>query len=165
MCLVVLLFGFVQSLSLLFVPDSCLLLFVVVMFYFPCKISQANGSFVMTMLCLEQTCKMMDQLHQTCVGESGVSEGNIDAARKGNFIDDGNLKCYMKCIFVQMTCMSDDGVFDADTAIAMLPDNLKDVASKALNACKGEKGSDACDTAFKINQCLFKQAPKDYILV
>nr|AKC02193.1 odorant-binding protein 2 [Oedaleus asiaticus] len=109
--------------------------------------------------------EMMDQLHQTCVGESGVSEGNIDAARKGNFIEDANLKCYMKCIFVQMTCMSDDGVFDADTAIAMLPDNLKDVASKALNACKGEKGSDACDTAFKINQCLFKQAPKDYILV
>nr|QJX74371.1 odorant-binding protein 11 [Ceracris kiangsu] len=109
--------------------------------------------------------EMMEQLHQTCVAESGAAEGNIDEARKGNFIEDANLKCYMKCIFVQMTCMTDDGVFDADTAIAMLPDNLKDVASKALNACKGEKGSDACDTAFKINQCLFKQAPKDYILV
>nr|ATO59033.1 odorant binding protein 6 [Schistocerca gregaria] len=109
--------------------------------------------------------EMMEQLHQSCLGESGASDANIDEARKGNFIEDGNLKCYMKCIFVQMTCMSDDGVFDADTAIAMLPDNLKDVASKALTACKDEKGSDACDTAFKINQCLFKQAPKDYILV
>lgn len=34
--------------------------------------------------------------------------------------------------------MADDGTLDAETVIAMLPDSMKEVGTKVINACKNE---------------------------
>ncbi|XP_067005131.1 general odorant-binding protein 83a isoform X2 [Anabrus simplex] len=109
--------------------------------------------------------EMMDMLHQTCVEKISINEDLINRANKGDFVDDPNLKCYMKCIFVETSSMTEDGAFDADATIAMMPDKIKGEASKAINSCKGESGADACEIAFNIHKCLYKANPQLYFLI
>lgn len=52
---------------------------------------------------LEETLK---KVHQTCVTETGVDEKLIEETNKGKIPDDRNLKCYMKCIMVEMGIVS-----------------------------------------------------------
>lgn len=65
--------------------------------------------------------ELIDNLHKTCTAETGATDGKwekvlwwglirildqIAEAKKGNFADDDNFKCYFKCIFDQMGCVS-----------------------------------------------------------
>lgn len=66
-------------------------------------------------------------LHNTCQTETGVAESNyyfmvvflfnlikfvmrfkgtIEEARKGNFMEDGAFKCYLKCLGIQLATVS-----------------------------------------------------------
>jgi hypothetical protein len=70
----------------------------------------------------EEMQELVDTLHNTCVDETGVAEGEGDSetevhhftlsvadvigkAQKGDFVEDDKLKCYMKCIMEQMACV------------------------------------------------------------
>lgn len=46
----------------------------------------------------------------------------------------------MKCIMMQSGAMSDDGVFDAETAVATLPPQFSEILGPAMMACKGAAG-------------------------
>nr|WBU77195.1 odorant-binding protein [Odontothrips loti] len=107
---------------------------------------------------------LMKQLREACVGETGVAEAAIDGCLSGNFADDPKLKCYMKCVYQQMTVMDDDGLVDADMMLTMLPEEIQPKAEPILMACKDVHGSDACDNAMLFNKCLYAKAPEYYLL-
>ncbi|KAK7794129.1 hypothetical protein R5R35_012615 [Gryllus longicercus] len=109
--------------------------------------------------------EMMQMLHNTCQGNTGVAEDLIVRARTGDFADDRALKCYMKCIFVETSAMTEDGVLDGDAVIAMLPEQVKDEGSRVINVCKSATGADACEIAFNMHKCSYKENPKLYFLV
>lgn len=73
----------------------------------------------------EEMQELIDMLHKTCQTQAGADEGNIkfsfafkcfihksftlgliSKAQKGDFTDDGNLKCYMKCLMSEMSTVS-----------------------------------------------------------
>ncbi|XP_069702577.1 general odorant-binding protein 83a-like [Periplaneta americana] len=109
--------------------------------------------------------EMLKMLHDNCVGDSGADEGLIEKARAGDFVEDDKLKGYMACIFQQLGALDDDGVPDMDTMIDMLPDSMQDRGGKMIRACKSVSGSNAGDTAFKLNMCFFKADPGYYFMI
>nr|AMA98152.1 chemosensory protein [Blattella germanica] len=108
--------------------------------------------------------EMLKMLHDSCVGDSGADEGLIAKAIKGDFTDDGNLKAYMACIFQNLGAMDENGVPDMDTMISMLPASMQERGGKMIGSCKGVTGSDAADTAMKLNQCFYNADPGYYFM-
>ncbi|KAJ1528312.1 hypothetical protein ONE63_006734 [Megalurothrips usitatus] len=104
--------------------------------------------------------QLMGQLREACMGETGVDAAALDGCLSGNFPDDPKLKCYMKCVYQQMTVMDDDGMVDADMMLTMLPEDIQPKAEGILNACKDVHGADACDNAMLFNKCLYAKAPE-----
>ncbi|KAK9501155.1 hypothetical protein O3M35_002246 [Rhynocoris fuscipes] len=109
--------------------------------------------------------EMAKMLHDQCVDESGVNEGLISACGDGNFAQDGSLKCYIKCLLVNMGALSDDGELDADAFESVLPPDLHDPLSKMIAKCKDSKGADACDLAFNFYKCLYDTDPAHFIVI
>ncbi|XP_065164900.1 general odorant-binding protein 83a-like [Atheta coriaria] len=112
----------------------------------------------------EEMLELANMLHHTCQDETGASEDAIVNCRKGEFADDPKLKCYMHCLMDQMAVVDDDGVIDEDGMIAMMPDEMKDVANKIIRGCGTKRGADVCDTAFQTHKCWYAASPKDYFL-
>ncbi|KAJ3653942.1 hypothetical protein Zmor_013163 [Zophobas morio] len=106
----------------------------------------------------EEMQELIDNLHNTCVGETGASNDMITAARNGDFADDENFKCYFKCLFDQMGCMTDDGKVDLEAVIALLPPEIQDKASSVIMTCTGV-GANPCETAWLSHKCFQKGAP------
>nr|AVU05010.1 odorant binding protein 1 [Agrilus mali] len=116
-------------------------------------------------LCISDEMKeLAKMLHDTCQGESGVPEEMIQKACKGDFADDDRLKCYLKCMMMQMAVMNDEGVIDPDAVIAVLPDELKDVLSGIIKTCGSKVGKDQCENAWLTHKCYYEQSPENYFL-
>ncbi|XP_046614669.1 general odorant-binding protein 69a-like isoform X2 [Neodiprion virginianus] len=95
--------------------------------------------------------EMLQMLHDTCVGQTGVAEDLIVEARTGNFADDPKLKF-------------DDGNIDVETIVAVLPEHIVGDAEPVVRSCGTVKGSDDCDTAFQTNKCWYNGVPDRYML-
>jgi len=109
--------------------------------------------------------ELIDMLHKTCQGQTGVDEGFIAAAKKGDFsTDDQKIRCYMKCVMAEMSTIDDDGVVDIDAAVAILPDDVRPKLEPVMRKCGGIAGADACDVAFKTFKCFYDGAPADFFL-
>lgn len=69
-----------------------------------------------------------------------------------------NLKCYTKCLMEKQGHLT-NGQFNADALVATLRDipqmrdKMEEITS-GINACKDIKGTNDCDTAFKVTMCL-----------
>ncbi|ENN77433.1 hypothetical protein D910_10850 [Dendroctonus ponderosae] len=46
--------------------------------------------------------ELANQLHTTCIGETGAAEDAITNARNGDFSEADSFKCYIKCLLSQM---------------------------------------------------------------
>nr|CAD7415964.1 unnamed protein product [Timema poppensis] len=103
--------------------------------------------------------EMSRMLHNSCRDEIGIEEDVITACRKGEFPDDPKLKNYMKCVLTQAAVMNDAGDIDFDMMMSMLPDNLKEAASRVAVACKELVGADAAEKAYSFNKCFYKSEP------
>ncbi|KAJ9593297.1 hypothetical protein L9F63_015172 [Diploptera punctata] len=108
--------------------------------------------------------EMLNMLHDSCVGESGVEEGLITKAGKGEFTEDDKLKAYMACIFQQLGAMDEDGTPDLDTMISMLPDQMQERGGKMIGSCKGVSGSNGPEVAMKLNKCFYNADPEYYFV-
>ncbi|XP_022184299.1 B2 protein [Nilaparvata lugens] len=117
-----------------------------------------NGRFT------EEEKQLMNQVHSQCISETGTSEDLVTKATTGDFADDDNLKCYVKCIWSTLTVMDDEGNFDVGVLEVMLPADMKDTVMKAMNACTGVGGATPCEKAFAMTKCLYKEAPSDFFL-
>nr|AHB59662.1 odorant-binding protein 11 [Sogatella furcifera] len=112
----------------------------------------------------EEEKQLMNQVHTQCVTETGTSEDLVNKATNGDFAEDENLKCYVKCIWSTLTVMDDDGNFDVGVLEVMLPADMKDIVMKAMSACIGAGGGSPCEKAFAVTKCLYKEAPADFFL-
>ncbi|CAH1958897.1 unnamed protein product [Acanthoscelides obtectus] len=107
---------------------------------------------------------LMDNLHNECVGQTGVDESLIINARKGDFSEDQKLKCYMRCIFAEIGTIEDDGSIDVDGVLAVLPEDMRDFAEPIFRKCANIGGSDPCDIVYVTNKCAYAERPADYFL-
>ncbi|KAL3282926.1 hypothetical protein HHI36_006084 [Cryptolaemus montrouzieri] len=108
--------------------------------------------------------ELINNLHNTCVGEIGVDEALITNAQKGEFADDDKLKCYSKCLLDQMAIADENGIVDPDAALAILPSDMQSEAGPAVRKCTTMRGSTPCDTVFIMMKCWYKESPKTYFL-
>nr|AKM52558.1 odorant-binding protein 10 [Chrysopa pallens]AKW47200.1 odorant binding protein 10 [Chrysopa pallens] len=113
----------------------------------------------------EEMQELVNMLHTNCIEETGVAEGTIEDARNLNFAEDEKLKCYMRCLMIQMATMDDDGIIDVDATIALLPDEMKTVFSGPLKTCGTKVGANHCDNAFQTNKCWADILKTDYYLI
>ncbi|XP_046743568.1 general odorant-binding protein 83a-like isoform X2 [Diprion similis] len=105
--------------------------------------------------------EMMKMLHDTCVGETGVAEDVVIAAKAGNFAEDPKLKCFMLCLLNEVSAF-DDGEIDIETLIAIIPESMAAQVEPIIRNCGVIKGSDDCDTAFLTNKCWYNENPALY---
>ncbi|XP_004518466.2 general odorant-binding protein 56h-like [Ceratitis capitata] len=62
-----------------------------------------------------------------------------------------NLKCSSHCVMLKQGIIDEAGNFKPDVAKSKMPD---DKLAAAIDDCKDLSGSSACDTAFKITECV-----------
>nr|AXO78381.1 odorant binding protein 3 [Xylotrechus quadripes] len=109
--------------------------------------------------------ELMDSLHKTCTASTGATEDVVAKAQKGDFTEDENLKCYMKCTLDEVGLVEDDGKIDIEGMIAMLPDEVKDTLDPILRKCGATSvGANACETVFLLYKCTFNENPSMYFL-
>nr|AXO78384.1 odorant binding protein 6 [Xylotrechus quadripes] len=111
----------------------------------------------------EEMKDLAQQLHNTCVTQTGVSEDLIKAVNNdGTFSDDENFKCYTKCIMQESGIMDDEGLVDVEAAVAMLPEEYKDFEA-IIRDCGTKKGSTACENAWLTQKC-YSQHPRYHLV-
>ncbi|XP_050309359.1 general odorant-binding protein 83a-like [Anthonomus grandis grandis] len=110
--------------------------------------------------------ELAQMLHNTCVAETGVSEALIDKVNNEKvFEDDENLKCYIKCLMAQMACIDDDGIIDEEATIAVLPEEVQDIAAPVIRTCGTKRGKSPCENAWLSHKCYAEMRPDVYMLV
>ncbi|KAF5269169.1 hypothetical protein FQR65_LT02469 [Abscondita terminalis] len=108
--------------------------------------------------------ELIDMLHNTCKEQTGATEDAIAAAKNGNFMDDNNLRCYMKCIMSEMSTISDDGIIDVEAAVALLPEEERGKVEGTMRKCGTQVGVDACDNAYLTFKCYYDDNPADFFM-
>ncbi|KAJ8924402.1 hypothetical protein NQ315_007198, partial [Exocentrus adspersus] len=103
---------------------------------------------------------LLNSLHTQCSTNTGASEATIAMAQKGDFEEDENLKCYMRCILEETGLIEDNGNLDTEGMVAMLPDEVKGPVEPIVRKCATTVTGSSCDAAFVLNKCLFAEAPK-----
>ncbi|KAF2881147.1 hypothetical protein ILUMI_25021 [Ignelater luminosus] len=100
----------------------------------------------------------METLKEGCISESSVRPELVDRLfEAGEFNEDGNLKCFIKCIFVKMNAMSPAGDIQVDNFKSQFPAAIdRTVVNEAVETCKSQTGVDACDRAFNLARCSLK---------
>nr|AGG37860.1 pheromone-binding protein [Brachysternus prasinus] len=106
------------------------------------------------------------QLHDDCVGQTGVDEAFITTVKdhKG-FPDDEKFKCYLKCLMTEMAVVGDDGVIDVEAAVGILPDDIKDKAEPVMRKCGAKVGANPCDHVYLTHKCYYDTDPETYMIV
>ncbi|XP_057328004.1 general odorant-binding protein 69a-like [Microplitis mediator] len=106
-------------------------------------------------------------IRAACVKESGLtSEDLVNKAAVGEFTDDPQLKCYLKCIFDQFRLVSKRGI-NFDAMLALSPPSMKENAIKMVKECRDTKGKegDLCDLSFEVTKCLYNSNPETYFIL
>ncbi|EDV36851.1 Odorant-binding protein 56h [Drosophila ananassae] len=100
------------------------------------------------------------QVMQQCMQENQVTEANLkDFMAQGmQGTPSQNLQCYTKCLMEKQGHLT-NGQFNAQALINTLKDvpqfaDKMDEITSGVNACKDIKGTNDCDTAFKVTMCL-----------
>ncbi|CAH1108949.1 unnamed protein product, partial [Psylliodes chrysocephalus] len=112
----------------------------------------------------EEQIQLMNSLHSECVGQTGVAEDVIAKAKEGTFADDNALKCYMKCVLDEVGIIGDDGKIDIEGALAIVPEELKDIATPVMTKCGTQDGSDLCDSIFNTLKCYYESDKRAFFL-
>nr|QTG40724.1 odorant binding protein OBP23 [Rhynchophorus palmarum] len=109
--------------------------------------------------------ELAQQLHNTCVSETGTTEDAITNARAGTFTDDEKFKCYLKCLLDQMAIVDEEGRIDVEAMIAVLPEEFQDSLPPVIRKCDTIIGANACDNIWLTQQCYYKENPEHYFLI
>ncbi|PNF17926.1 hypothetical protein B7P43_G02247 [Cryptotermes secundus] len=124
-----------------------------------------EASAAMTQAQLKQGMKV---IRNTCQQKSGASTELLNGIKEGQFPEDRNLKCYMKCV-MGMTQSMKNGKVTTDAALAhmkrMLPSDMRDRVLGAIERCRhaGEDLVDACDIAFVATKCTYDADPEAFL--
>nr|AMP19489.1 odorant binding protein 7 [Tomicus yunnanensis] len=114
----------------------------------------------------EEMQELANQLHTTCIGETGAAEDAITNARKGDFSEADSFKCYIKCLLSQMAIIDDDdGTIDVDAMVAVLPEEIQEATEPIIRKCGSIIGANPCDSAWLTHKCYYKEGPEHYFLI
>lgn len=100
----------------------------------------------------------MEKYGKECGTELGVSDDVIAALRKGDFSTiDSRGKCFINCVLEKSSVVK-GGILQEQILMDKLSLDVSDNAkvSKLVEACKTTKGSDKCDTSYKLLDCYIK---------
>ncbi|XP_048520680.1 uncharacterized protein LOC109537273 [Dendroctonus ponderosae] len=105
--------------------------------------------------------ELANQLHTTCIGETGAAEDAITNARNGDFSEADSFKCYIKCLLSQMAIIDDnDGTIDVDAMVAVLPEEIQEATEPIIRKCGSIIGANPCDSAWLTHKCYYKEGPE-----
>lgn len=90
-----------------------------------------------------------------CVSELKLDESIMEKFSQNNLEPTPENKCFVKCLFVKLHVMDNDGHLTTDNLAEKLGNDQKQVAVYEECASKSDAVKpDPCDTAFGIFQCL-----------
>lgn len=82
----------------------------------------------------------------------------------GDFHDDANLKCYMRCLFEDTKTIDENGEVHIErihTHIDQLDEEIQHIARDLVNKCDSKpEGGDDCEKAFSYHKCWRLEDPK-----
>uniref|UniRef100_A0A1L8EDP4 Proteinral odorant-binding protein 56d n=2 Tax=Haematobia irritans TaxID=7368 RepID=A0A1L8EDP4_HAEIR len=112
--------------------------------------SQLNLSEEQKVHALQYAAACMEQEKSTTEDSVALTRGQFSGLSK-------NAKCFVKCFFEKAGFMK-DGVVLPDVLTEKLGPNVGEDKLKAImGKCNSVKGSDKCDTAFKLFECYYKE--------
>ncbi|XP_026314955.1 general odorant-binding protein 83a-like isoform X2 [Hyposmocoma kahamanoa] len=124
--------------------------------------------FVSLTLAEFPTKEFVEQIRPTvekCEGSTGVDKGLVEQFSRGESMpDDPKLKCYMKCIFLELDVLDPQtGYFKFQKMLNMLPEEMKSIAYDMGKNCvhfKGEEGTDMCQESYDVHSCWQRADPQ-----
>lgn len=120
---------------------------------------------------MKQLQTTMDTMRNVCAPKyASLSQEQLDNIKNGGF-EEGNkdLKCYIKCIADMAGTTTKKGDLDMKKSMTqvdnVLPDEIKEHARAALNACKDvPKGyKDPCEKLFYTAKCSYDFGPDKFM--
>ncbi|KAL5288559.1 Obp56d.2 family protein [Megaselia abdita] len=102
--------------------------------------------------------KLLEAYGVECAAKHGVTGEFMTALRGGDFSQiDNKGKCFINCVLEKSAVMK-GGVLQVQVAAdkLSLDGSDKTKVSKLVDSCKTTKGSDECDTSYKLFECYMK---------
>ncbi|KAH8418339.1 hypothetical protein KR222_000103, partial [Zaprionus bogoriensis] len=104
----------------------------------------------------EQKAKHLEDV-QACTQQVGITREQATAMRDGQFDNvDAKAKCFAKCVLEKMNFLVDGKLVPAKVQELLVPIDGSEITNNVLSNCSSFKGSDACDTAYLIYECIHK---------
>ncbi|XP_049877497.1 general odorant-binding protein 83a-like [Pectinophora gossypiella] len=136
---------------------------------------ERSVTFLLLLVCARAefpTKEFVEQLRPTvekCEEKTGVDKTLVEQFSKGeSMVDDDKLKCYMKCIFVELELLNEsNGIFRYEKMLNMLPEDMKSIAYNMGQACVhfiGDQNTDMCQVSYDLHRCWQKKDPQHYFL-
>lgn len=101
------------------------------------------------------------QARAHCQKETGVAEELINKAEIGEFPDDQDFKCFVKCFHTQVGYLNDAGEPQLEIIKENLPENHRERAHQIIaKKCINIEG-DPCEKAFALHKCFYEQMNSD----
>ncbi|XP_014089270.1 general odorant-binding protein lush [Bactrocera oleae] len=111
----------------------------------------------------------LDMMRNGCTPKFKVPIEILDNLRAGEFIENnGELKCYTRCIAQLAGTVTKKGEFSVQKALAqipiILPPEMQNAAKEALIACKDVQKAykDSCDKVFYTTKCVRDYDPSTF---
>nr|AFD34182.1 odorant binding protein 6 [Argyresthia conjugella] len=106
---------------------------------------------------------------EKCEQQTGVDKALVKQFEKGDMVDDGKFKCYLKCMFVEFNVLDEaTGQFHYEKMLSMIPADMRTIAFDMGKNCihfKGENGADLCQVSYDLHKCWQKSDPEHYFLM
>lgn len=100
---------------------------------------------------------MDEQYHHECMDHEKVELEEMGKLRSGNLDNPSdNMKCFHRCVLEKMGIMKEGKLLDEKVGEIFNKNQNKDNALHTYNECKTMKGTNDCDTAFKVIMCMDK---------
>nr|QKN21085.1 odorant-binding protein [Bactrocera correcta] len=103
----------------------------------------------------------LDMMRNGCAPKFKIATEILDNLRAGEFVENnGDLKCYTRCIAQLAGTVTKKGDFSVQKALAqipiILPPEMQGPAKEALNACKDVQKNykESCDKVFYTTKCV-----------
>ncbi|KAK0183053.1 hypothetical protein PV327_001131 [Microctonus hyperodae] len=94
-----------------------------------------------------------------CKSSNQVDPSLMSQALNGQMVNNHEFDCFIACILQGIGVTSEDGSLKADTAIDKIPESFqsRDVIINAIRSCSSRKGSDKCQTAHILFECMHEK--------
>nr|QGN03642.1 putative odorant binding protein 8 [Conopomorpha sinensis] len=113
--------------------------------------------------------ELLKPVVERCEQSTGVDKGLVQKFNEGTMVDDPQLKCYMKCMFLEFGVLNEEtGQFRYEKMLSLIPQEMKSIAYDMGRNCihfKGEGGTDLCQLSYDLHKCWQKAAPEHYFIL